>query len=244
MNNVRININDAYVTLPIFNSENFSLKNKLFNIFKKNSNVIFCDALKKINLSINQGEKVGLIGANGSGKSTLLRLISKIYKPITGSAVIEGKINSLININIGLDGEASGRNNIILRLTLMGLTKTQINKKIDEIIDFSELTKVINLPYYTYSSGMKLRLAFATATAVESEILLMDEWLSVGDRDFLLKSNERLKTLKNNANIFILASHDKDLLTKNCNRIIWLKEGTIYKDDSTEKVIEEYFNNK
>jgi len=245
MNNVRINLKDAYVSIPIFNSANFSLKNELRNIFKKKSHdVILVDALKKINLSINKGEKIGIIGINGSGKSTLLRLISKIYKPTLGSVVIEGKINSLINISIGLDGEASGRNNIILRLTLMGLTKIQINKKIDEIIDFSELKKFIDLPYYTYSSGMQLRLAFATATAVESEILLMDEWLSVGDKDFLLKSNERLKTLKNNANIFIIASHDKNILAKNCNRIIWLKDGEIYKDDSSEKIIEEYFNDK
>jgi lipopolysaccharide transport system ATP-binding protein len=244
MSDVKINLKNAHVIIPIFNSANFSLKNRLLNVFNKNyDNTVYVSALKNINLSINQGEKVGLVGTNGSGKSTLLRLICQIYKPSTGSADINGKINSLIDINTGLDGEASGWNNIILRLTLFGLTKIQIQKKINEIVDFSELGKVIHQPFYSYSSGMKLRLAFATITAVKSEILIMDEWLSVGDKNFLIKSNERLKQLTKNASIFILASHDKDLLTKNCNRIIWLKEGQIFKDDVAEKIIDEYFLN-
>ena len=205
MNDVKINLKNAHVIIPIFNSANLSLKNRLLNLFKKNyDNTVYVSALKNINLSINQGEKVGLVGANGSGKSTLLRLICQIYKPSTGSADINGKINSLIDISTGLDGEASGWNNIILRLTLYGLTKIQIEKKINEIIDFSELGKVIHQPFYSYSSGMKLRLAIATITAVESEILIMDEWLSVGDKNFLIKSNERLKQLTKNASIFIL----------------------------------------
>ena len=245
MNKVIINLENVHVKIPIFNSSNFSLKKRLLNIFtKKPSDLFITNALQKINLSVNQGEKVGIIGSNGSGKSTLLRVISQIYKPTIGSVVIEGRINSLINITLGLDGEASGRNNIILRLTLMGLTKVQIQKKLDEIIDFAELKKFIDLPFYSYSSGMQLRLAFATATSVDSEILIMDEWLSVGDKDFLVKSNERLKKLANRSNILFLASHDKELLTKNCNRIIWLKNGEIFKDGLSKKIIDEYFNNK
>ena len=245
MNKVIINLENVHVKIPIFNSSNFSLKKRLLNLFtKKSSDLFIANALQKINLSINQGEKVGIIGGNGSGKSTLLRVISQIYKPTIGSVVIEGRINSLINITLGLDAEASGRNNIILRLTLMGLTKVQIQKKLDEIIDFAELKKFIDLPFYSYSSGMQLRLAFATATSVDSEILIMDEWLSVGDKDFLVKSNERLKKLANRSNTLLLASHDKELLTKNCNRIIWLKNGEIFKDGLSKKIIDEYFNNK
>jgi ABC-type polysaccharide/polyol phosphate transport system ATPase subunit len=171
MNDVKINLKNAHVVIPIFNSVNSSLKNKLLNVFKKNyDNTTYVSALKNINLSINQGEKVGLVGTNGSGKSTLLRLICQIYKPSAGSADINGKINSLIDISTGLDGEASGWNNIILRLTLYGLTKIQIEKKINEIVDFSELGKVIHNPFYSYSSGMKLRLAFATLTATVTKI--------------------------------------------------------------------------
>lgn len=246
MSAAKIDIKNASVCIPIFNAKSWSLKSKFLNIFinknKKKSNIVTVNAINNINLTINQGDRIGIIGNNGAGKSTLLRVISKIYNPTTGSAIIKGRINSLININLGLDVEATGRDNIILRLTLMGLSKSEIDKKITKIIDFTELHDFINLPFYTYSSGMQLRLAFATATAIESEILVMDEWLAIGDKDFLVKSNERLKKLSDNAHILVLASHDKNLILQNCTRAIWLKNGSIFKDGPAETIVNEYFN--
>jgi lipopolysaccharide transport system ATP-binding protein len=184
---------------------------------------------------------VGLVGHNGSGKTTLLRVLSGIYHPTQGQAKIQGECVSLINISLGIDPEATGRENIRLRSAMMGLTPAQTNERIDEIIDFSGLGDFIDMPFRTYSSGMQLRLAFAVSTAIRPQILVMDEWLSTGDEDFKQRAEQRMKDVVHATEILILASHSRELLLANCNRVIWLERGQVRMDGGAEEVASAYF---
>jgi lipopolysaccharide transport system ATP-binding protein len=203
--------------------------------------VVQIDALKNINIKIKSGERIGVIGGNGSGKSTFLRLCSRIYEPSTGTININGNLSSLINVNIGIDPESTGRENIKLRLVMLGFNNNQINELFNEIIQFSELNQFIDLPFYTYSTGMQLRLAFATSVFIKPEILIMDEWLATGDKDFQEKAEKKLNSIIENSKILILASHSKDLILKTCTRVIWLENGVIKKDGGAEETIQGYF---
>ena len=167
------------------------------------------------------------MGHNGSGKTTLLRVLCGIYPPTSGIVSIEGRVNALINIMFGVDYESSGRENIKLRGLLMGLSRRRINDIIDEVVDFSELNDFIDLPMRTYSSGMALRLAFAVATSIDTDILVLDEWLSVGDQEFTQKAEERLIGLISKAKILVIASHNEHLIDRTCTRKIMLEHGAI-----------------
>ena len=181
--------NHVSIDFPIFNTKNRSLKNKVMQAatggkvsFGAEGTII--RSLEDVSFKIREGDRVGLIGHNGAGKSTLLRAISGVYAPTYGSAEIIGDVGSLVDISLGIDGEATGRENVYIRGALLGLCKKEIDDKFDEIVEFSELGQFIDMPVRTYSSGMQLRLAFAVATIIRPEILLMDEWLSVGDCSF------------------------------------------------------------
>ena len=245
--NPSIIINDASVSFPIFNLKTYSLKNRIIksvmgNITSNNHDkIVHIDALKNINIQIKSGERVGVIGGNGSGKSTFLRLCSRIYEPSTGTIDIKGNISSLININIGIDPESTGRENIKLRLVMLGYNNDQINELINSIIEFTELNQFIDLPFYTYSTGMQMRLAFATSTFIKPEILIMDEWLATGDKDFQEKAEKKLNSIIEDSKILILASHSKDLILKTCTTVIWLENGYIKQESNTEKIIKAYF---
>lgn len=245
--NPSIILNNASVSFPIFNVKTYSLKNRIIksvmgNITSNNHDkIVHIDALKNINLQIKSGERIGVIGGNGSGKSTFLRLCSRIYEPSTGTININGNISSLINVNIGIDPESTGRENIKLRLVMLGYNNDQINELINSIIEFTELNQFIDLPFYTYSTGMQMRLAFATSVFIKPEILIMDEWLATGDKDFQEKAEKKLNSIIENSKILILASHSKDLILKTCTRVIWLENGVIKKDGNTEETIQGYF---
>ena len=245
--NPSIIINDASVSFPIFNVKTYSLKNRIIksvmgNITSNNHDkIVHIDALKNINLQIKSGERIGVIGGNGSGKSTFLRLCSRIYEPSTGTININGNISSLINVNIGIDPESTGRENIKLRLVMLGYNNDQINELINQIIEFTELNQFIDLPFYTYSTGMQMRLAFATSTFIKPEILIMDEWLATGDKDFQEKAEKKLNSSIENSKILILASHSKDLILKTCSRVIWLENGHIKSDGFTKEITQAYF---
>jgi lipopolysaccharide transport system ATP-binding protein len=242
-----INLENASVSFPVFNVKTQSLKNKIIksvmgNIISNNQDkVVHIDALKNINIKIESGERIGVIGGNGSGKSTFLRLCSRIYKPSTGSIDIKGDISSLINVNVGIDPESTGRENIKLRLIMLGYNNNQINELLNQIIEFTELNQFIEFPFYTYSTGMQMRLAFATSVFIKPEILIMDEWLATGDKDFQEKAEKKLNNIIENSKILILASHSKDLILKTCTRVIWLENGVIKKDGNTEETIQGYF---
>jgi lipopolysaccharide transport system ATP-binding protein len=193
------------------------------------------DALSNINLEINNGDRVALVGHNGSGKTTMLRAISRVYYPTSGEIQVQGKVHSLIDIMLGVDFEATGRENIYLRGLLMGLSRREIESYEDEIIAFSELDEFIDLPIRMYSSGMAVRLAFSIATVVESDILIMDEWLSVGDADFKAKAQAKLQEVINRTKILVIASHDQGLVEQVCNRKIYLEHGQLISDERLVK---------
>jgi lipopolysaccharide transport system ATP-binding protein len=198
-------------------------------------------ALQRINFEIVEGERVGLLGHNGAGKSTMLRVLSRVYTPQSGTANIDGRITSLIDISLGINPEASGRENVFVRGTLLGLSKSEITEKFEEIVEFSELGDFIEMPVRTYSSGMHLRLAFAVSTVLKPEILLMDEWLSVGDESFKNKAEERLTNLVDSAKILVIASHSRKLIEKTCTRAIWMEHGQIKMDGPAMEVAAAYF---
>ncbi|PYY79156.1 sugar ABC transporter ATP-binding protein [Pseudomonas sp. TKO26] len=185
--------------------------------------------------SINDGERVGLLGHNGSGKTTLLRALSGVYEPASGTLDMVGSITSLLDISQGFDLDSSGLENITLRAITMGHSPKRIKPHIDEICDFSGLGDYLKLPVRTYSSGMMMRLAFAISTSVDSDILLMDEWLSVGDDDFKERATERLTHLFNRAAIVVIASHDTALLTRTCTRILHVGHGKILREQTAKE---------
>ncbi|MEP6311203.1 MAG: ABC transporter ATP-binding protein, partial [Lentilitoribacter sp.] len=194
-------------------------------------------ALDSIDLSIVDGERVGLIGHNGAGKSTLLRVLNGVYCPTGGDIVVDGAVKSLIDISLGIDSEATGRQNIFLRAAMMGINKQKVKEKIVEIIDFSELGPYIDMPVRVYSTGMHLRLAFSVSTFLRDDILLMDEWISVGDHSFAEKAEARLRKLVDESKILVIASHSPQFLESICTRIVWMEHGSIRMDDLPEKVL-------
>ena len=237
----------AGVAIPIFNADSRSLKSKLMHIATGGklsadaSGHVVVRALHGLDFSFADGDRVGLIGHNGAGKSTLLRVLSGVYAPTQGQAVRQGSVSSLIDVSLGIDHEATGRENIYLRGALLGLSKKAINTRLDEIIAFSELGEFIDMPVRTYSSGMHLRLAFSVSTVVQPEILLMDEWLSVGDEGFKHKAEARLAELVESTKILVIASHSRDLILKTCNRVLWLEHGMIKMDGAPDEVCAAYF---
>jgi lipopolysaccharide transport system ATP-binding protein len=184
-------------------------------------------ALEGVSFEIRPGDRVGLMGHNGAGKSTLLRMLSGIYEPIAGSLKVEGRVATLLELQLGIDPDATGYENIMLRGVMTGLKLREIRAKIDEIAEFTELGDYLGMPVRTYSSGMLLRLAFAVSTSVEADILLMDEWLSVGDAEFRNKASARLEQLVERTPILVLASHSQELIGKVCNRLFQLEHGRV-----------------
>ena len=233
--------------LPIFNASARSLTNKIVSaatggaLTAQKGGHLSVEALKDIDLRIEAGDRVGIIGHNGSGKSTLLRLLSGIYEPSSGTIERLGSIASLVDISLGINGENTGRENILLRAKLMGLSNREIEAKINEIIDFSELGSYIDLPVRVYSSGMLLRLAFSVSTSITADILIMDEWLSVGDDSFSERASARMSGLVDQADILIIASHNRDLIQETCNKVIWLRHGRVKAIGSPEDIVPRYF---
>lgn len=243
----RILLSNVTIDIPIFNSQGRSLKKTLMGVAtggkigltEKGKTII--RSLEDLTLDISPYQRVGLIGHNGSGKSTLLRVISGVYEPTYGKVSVEGKVGSLIDISLGIDPEATGIENIFLRASLLGIPKQIVKKELDNIVDFTDLGDFIYMPVRTYSSGMHLRLAFAVSTLISPEVLLMDEWLSVGDQGFQDKAEKRLTSLIERSNILVIASHSRQLIENCCDRVIWLEHGGIRMDGQPYEVCEEYF---
>lgn len=232
-----ISAHNLVIEFPIFENSHRSLKKAVINISTggRIGNLVnrhpFVTALEDINFTLEEGSRVGILGHNGSGKTTLLRVLSGIYAPVKGKLVVRGKVASLLDLSMGLDPDATGFENIYLRGILDGLRPSRIRSKIDEIADFTDLGEYLNLPVRTYSSGMMLRLAFAISTSVEADILIMDEWLSVGDQAFSAKASQRLEELVGRSSILVIASHDQHLISRICNRKIQLEHGRITSDE-------------
>lgn len=200
---------------------------------QKTQNTHSCIALDNITLEIKSGERVGIIGDNGAGKSSLLRLLAGIYFPSIGSIESQGSISTLFTATIGMNDNLNGRENIFLSARTLGMSRTQIARVNDDIITFADLGDFIEMPLRTYSSGMKMRLGFAIATAVEPEILLIDEVIGTGDNRFRVRAKERLTSLIERTGIIALASHSEAIIQNFCERVIWLDRGKIKFDGKT-----------
>jgi len=215
-------------------------KNKFIFLKEKETKEFY--ALKNINFEVNKGECLGIIGANGSGKTTLLKLIGGITKPTSGTVKIDGKILSFLDTSAGFQEELTGRENVFFYGSLMGFKKADLNNKIDDIIAFSNLEKFIDIKLKKYSSGMRVRLMFATAMSYNPDILLIDEIMSVGDEAFQKKSLDKINLLKKSGKTIIFVSHDMNLIKTFCDRLVYLNKGQIKNIGDVNSIIYEYIN--
>ncbi len=227
----RISADCICVEFPIWNPSRRSLKSTVLRattggrLARETSTLVLVQALADLSFEFSRGDRIGLVGHNGPGKTTLLRVLSGIYEPVRGQLSVNGRVSSLLDLSLGMDREATGFENIVLRGVLLGLTPSAIQSKVDEIAEFSELGDYLSMPIRTYSSGMLLRLAFAVSTSVAPEILLLDEWLSVGDAGFRDKAERRLLEMIESSAIVVLASHDESLIKRFCSRMLRLEHG-------------------
>lgn len=196
--------------------------------------------LKGISFEVKKGEAVGLIGKNGCGKSTTLKLLTKILQPDVGSIELRGRIASLIELGAGFHPDMSGRENVFINASIFGLKRKEVERRMKDIVEFSELEEYMDNPVRTYSSGMYMRLAFAVAISVDADILLIDEILAVGDTAFQKKCFDRIEYLKKIGTTIVLVSHSLDQIQKICDRAIWIEQGSIREDGVTEKVCNDY----
>ncbi len=237
-NEYSIIVNGVYKRFKLVYDKPFTLKERL--IFWKNTKVGYHEVLKGIDLKIKKGETVALIGVNGSGKSTLLKLMTKIIYPTKGEIKTNGKLTSLLELGAGFHQDFTGRENIYFNASIFGLNAHEIDSRVQEIIDFSELGDFIEAPVRTYSSGMYMRLAFSVAINVDAEILLIDEILAVGDKHFQDKCYAKLNELKKSGKTIVIVSHSLNAVKELCDRAVWLYNGEIREDGPTEEVIEKY----
>lgn len=243
-----IDIGAVSVFFPIYHGNSRSLKKTMLSAMSAASSRIGQDsqhrivvqALRDISFSLESGDRLGLIGSNGAGKTTLLRTIAGIYEPVMGRVRVQGSVNALLDPGLGMNPGLTGRENIRLRGQYNGLPNPVLRRLEDDVAEFAELGDFLDLPVRIYSSGMVVRLAFALATAIRPQILLMDEWFLAGDAAFIEKARVRLEDMVRGAEILVLSSHSEDALRDWCTRVIWLEQGQIREDGPTLEVLEHY----
>lgn len=233
-----IKVENVTKSFKIYYDKPNTLKERL--VFWNRSNKEIKTVLSNIDLNIKKGETVALIGVNGSGKSTLLKLMTKIIYPTSGKIITKGKLTSLLELGAGFHQDFTGRENIYFNASIFGLTKKEIDERLQTIIDFSELGDYIDNPVRTYSSGMYMRLAFSVAINVDADILLIDEILAVGDQHFQDKCFAKLNELKNSDKTIVIVSHSLDSIKDLCTRAVWICDGKIKDDGNPTDVIEKY----
>ena len=238
-NEYKIAVDSVYKTFNVYLDKANTIKEKLLFLFSRNKKEKR-EVLKGINLKIKQGEVVALIGTNGSGKSTLLKLMTQIIYPNKGKIITNGKLTSLLELGAGFHPDFSGRENIYFNASIFGLTKKEIDRRIDDIIEFSELGQYIDNPVRTYSSGMYMRLAFSVAINVDADILLIDEILSVGDEHFQNKCYNKMRELKEQGKTMVFVTHNMSAVKELCDRTVWLYNGIIKMDGNTNEVVDAY----
>jgi lipopolysaccharide transport system ATP-binding protein len=227
---VSVACRDLTLRFPVYGVDAKSLKKRLAAVtiggkLGSHAGVTEVTALSNVNLELKAGDRLGLVGHNGAGKTTLLRALSGAYEPDEGQVEVQGRISSLLDLGLGIDASATGFDNIRLRGRIAGLSAREIDARMDEIAEFSGLGPFLAMPVKTYSAGMRGRLAFAAATAVDADVLLMDEWIAVGDAEFQAMAHKRLLKLVERAGILVLATHDLDLLRLYCNKVMRLDGG-------------------
>lgn len=245
-NDAVVRLEGVSVVFPVYQAGSRSLKKRVLfhgsggNIGRDSKDHVVIEALSDISLSLTVGDRLALIGANGAGKTTLLRTIAGIYEPVQGEIITLGRISPMFDINLGIDVDLNGFDNIRVRALLLGLSPNVIEQRLAEIAEFTELGDYLDMPVRTYSAGMILRLSFAVATCFEPEILLMDESILAGDAHFLKKAETRIQSFIERASVLVLASHNLELSSRWCNKGIWLDRGCIREFGPVDSVIKKY----
>lgn len=238
-----IEVKNARLEYPLGSFSRGSLKSALLALFgqgEKKPKPIMVRALKDIDCQISFGERVALIGHNGSGKSSLLRVLAGIYPLAAGDVTVTGQVGTLLDIGLGFESEATGRENIYYRGMTMGISRARMKEVEDEIVAFAGLGDFIDMPMRTYSAGMCVRLGFAISTQFTPDILLVDEVFGAGDASFAKRALERMTSIVANSGIFVIATHDIALVEKICTRVLWMNQGEIYRDGPPSTVLPEY----
>lgn len=244
--NAELTLDHVNVSFPIYHGGSRSLKKSLLfkgtggQLASDASHRIIVEALRDVSLGFKAGDRVALVGSNGAGKTTLLRAMAGIYEPVSGTIAARGRISPMFDIGLGIDTEISGYDNIRLRGLILGLTPAEIEERMDDIVTFTELGDYLDIPVRTYSSGMMTRLTFAVATCFAPEILLMDEWISAGDANFLAKAEKRIGAFVAQASILVLASHMKKVCLEWCTTAVWMEKGQVRAVGPTADIIEAY----
>src|SRR5262245_49536239 len=241
-----LRLRNLSVEFPMYQGSSRSIKKLLVatttygNLARDATDRVLVHALNDVTLHFEDGDRVALIGANGAGKTTMLRVLAGIYYPSRGQVYSSGKISAVLDVAVGLNPDATGRENIILRGMYMDIHPREMRARVDEIAEFTELGPYLDMPARTYSAGMMVRLGFAVSTCIPPEILLMDEWLSAGDARFLDKAQRRMEQFVGRSSILVLASHSQDLLRKWCNRGLFLQQGRVMGSGPVDEVIAAY----
>ena len=245
----RIDLQNVSIEFPVYNINARSFKKRFLRLATGGAVVedanqhVVVSALKNLTFSAKDGDRIGLVGHNGSGKSTLLRLLSKIYEPTSGNINISGNISPMLDIMHGIEAEFTGYENIHTRGTILGLSRGQINQRIKEIAEFSGLGDYLAMPIRTYSSGMRVRLAFAISTSIKPDILLIDEVFGTGDADFMEKARTRMTSLLQQSSIVVMATHSDELIEEFCNKALLLDGGKLKFFGPAQEALEIYRNN-
>jgi len=238
-----IELHDVSLRFVSYSDKQYSLKRAVLDlVLRRDAPVPNSEfwALRQINLQIGHGERIGVVGGNGAGKSTLLRLLARIYPPTSGQVMIRGEVAPLIEMGAGFNLELSGLDNILLNGAMLGINRPRMLEKVDRIHEFTGLREFADMPLKYYSSGMYMRLAFAVATEVEPDILLIDESLGVGDASFVDKAKARIRNLLDRSHVVILVSHDMKSLRQLCTRGLWIQHGKLVADGPIDEVIDRY----
>ncbi|HEU5473276.1 MAG TPA: ABC transporter ATP-binding protein [Actinophytocola sp.] len=241
---VSIDIWNASVDFPIFDAKTRSLKKKVLGKvggkIGTESRVPIIEALRDVTLSLKEGDRLGLVGHNGAGKSTLLRVLAGIYEPSRGDSRIVGRVAPVFDLGVGMDPEISGIENIMIRGLFLGMNRREMQKRVDDIAEFTELGDYLQMPLRTYSTGMRVRLALGVVTSIDPEILLLDEGIGAVDADFMTKARDRLVDLVKRSGLLVFASHQDDLLFELCDSAVWMDEGQVKMRGSLREVLTSY----
>jgi ABC-2 type transport system ATP-binding protein/lipopolysaccharide transport system ATP-binding protein len=244
--NTELSLENVSVSFPIYHGGSRSLKKSLLfrgsggQLASDASHRITVEALRNVSLQFGAGDRVALIGTNGAGKTTLLRVMAGIYEPVAGVVRSRGRISPMFDIALGIDGDISGYDNIRLRGLILGLTAQQIEERMADIVEFTELGDYLDIPVRTYSSGMMTRLTFAVATCFAPEVLLMDEWIVAGDAGFLTRAQQRIEAFVEKAGILVLASHSSEICRQWCNKAVWMERGEVKLQGEINSVLDIY----
>jgi lipopolysaccharide transport system ATP-binding protein len=241
----RIDVSGVSVFFPLYHGTNRSLKKTVFaaasgRLGQDSHNRVVVQALRDISFTLNSGDRLGLVGSNGAGKTTLLRTLAGIYEPVMGRLRVQGSLNALLDPNLGMNPDLTGRENIRLRGQYNGFAAAALRRLEGDVAEFAELGDFLDLPVRIYSSGMVVRLAFALATAIRPQILLMDEWFLAGDANFIEKARVRLEDMVRGAEILVLSTHAEAAVRDWCTRAIWMEQGQIKEDGPAIEVLESY----